>query len=374
MTDTETRLRDYLHTQAATVSDTAQGPGLEPPAHRRHWPVLATAAAIAVVLAVSVTFLTRLSGDTPEPAEPVPTGAPKIPYTVGSTLHDGDRRVRIPKGIDGFVFGRVDGGGWLGSSLPKPGEFQAGVLNPDGTFRVVGPERSGGTTLSPDRKQAAVMHYVGATTGEVVIIDLKSGRIASRTPLSYQPTLLAWNRSGLWMANEGVTTNELLVWPQPGSGRPEHLDAPDFEGGLSGPPDTDTITLSTRNGQDRCLKAGVLHDGAFKVLRQYCDSGPQSYYPLTSPDGRKLVNSQAKLVVDIRSGKTTKLQLPATAEMTDFPSAQFEDANRLILLTTPPQPPNQSRPVPSTMYRCDVRSGECVVLQKDASGITLQQP
>ncbi|GAA3131314.1 hypothetical protein JOF29_007578 [Kribbella aluminosa] len=370
MTDTETRLRDYLQAQATTVPDTAQGPGFEPLARRRHWPVLAAAAAIAVVLAVSVTFLTRLSGDTPQPAEPVPTGPPTIPYTDGTTLHDGGQRVRMPKGLDAFLFGRLDGGGWLAMSTPRPRQFQAAVLNPDGTFRAIGPERSDGNTLSPDRKQVAVMHYLTGTRGEIVIVDIKTGKAVSRTPLSHQPTLLGWNRSGLWMANEGVTTNELMVWPQPGSGRPEHLDAPGFEGGLSAPADTDTIALTTRQGSDRCLKAGVLRDGALKILRQYCDAGPESVYSVMSPDGRNIVNSHAKLVVDVRSGKITKLQLPAADEMTDFPPPQFEDANRLILLSTPPR--NQHKP--PAMYRCDVRSGECAVIQQNATEVTLQEP
>jgi hypothetical protein len=371
MNDTETRLRDYLNTQAATVPHNAQGPGLEPSAHRRHWPVLATAAAIALVLAVSVTFLTRLSSDTPEPAGPVPATAPTIPYTVGTTLHDGDQRVRVPKGIDGFFFGRVDGG-WLGMSLPKPGQFQAGVLNANGTFRLIGPNRADGTTLSPDRKQVAVMHYRSAAQGEIVVVDIKSGKAVSTTPLPYQPTLLGWNQSGLWMSNDTAPTSTLMIWPQPGSGQPQRLDVPGFDGGLNAPADTDTITLSTKNGNDHCLKAGILRDGALKVLRENCEAGPRSLYPLTSPDGRTMVNSHAKIVVDVRSGKITKLQLPAADEMTDFPPAQFEDANQLVLLSTPP--PSQGKPAVPAMYRCDVRSGECAVLQKNASGVTLQQP
>ncbi|GAA1118747.1 hypothetical protein GCM10009630_15640 [Kribbella jejuensis] len=366
MTDTETRLRDYLQTQAATVPDSAQGPGLEPATRRRNWPALAAAATIALVLAVGVSLVTRLSGNAPEPAEPVPTTAPTIPYTVGATLHDGDQRVRIPKGIDGFFFGRVHGG-WLGMSLPEPGQFQAGVLNANGTFRLIGPQRSGGTTLSPDRKQVAVMHYRTATEGDIVIVDIASGKAVSTTPLSYQPTLLGWNRSGLWMANETATTNELLVWPQPGSGRPEHLDAAGFEGALSAPPDTDAIVLTTKTGNDRCLKAAVLRDGALKVLRQYCDADANTLYPVMSPDGRKIVNSRGKVVFDVRSGKTAKLQLPAGDEVTDFPQPQFEDANRLILLSAPPRKP-------PALYRCDVRSGECAVLQKNATGMTLQMP
>ena len=372
MNDTETRLRDYLHTQAATVPDDAHGPGLDEPRHRRHWPVLMAAAAIAAVLVLTATFLTRLSEDMPEPAGPVSTAPPTIPYTAGAMMHDGDQRVRIPKGVDGFFFGRVDGG-WLGGYMPKPGQFQAAVLNANGAFRTIGPQRSGGTTLSPDRKQVAVMHYRSATEGDIVIVDLASGRAVSTTQLPYQPILLGWNQSGLWMSNDGVTTSELMVWRQPGSGQPEHVDFAGFQGGgMSAPAGTDTIALYSKNGDDRCVKAAVLRDDALKILRQYCDAGPEALYPLMSPDGRKMVNSLQKLVVDVRSGKVTKLQLPAAEEMTDFPSAQFEDANQLILLTTPP--PSTRKLTPQTMYRCDVRSGECAVLQKNGAGITLQQP
>ncbi|MGW6282634.1 hypothetical protein [Kribbella sp. NPDC055071] len=372
MTTTETRLRDYFHSQANTIPETAEGPGLESPVRRRPWPVLAAAAAIALVLAVSATYLARFSGDDiPEPAAPVSTAAPTVPYTVGATLYDGGRRVRIPKGVDGFFFGRVDGG-WLAMSLPKPGQFQAGVLGTNGRFRLIGPERSGGTTLSPDRKQVAVMRYRSGTLGEIVIVDVKSGKAVSTTPLSYQPTLLGWNQSGLWMSNDAVTTSALMVWQHPGSGQPQTLALPDFEGGLSAPADTDTVTVSTRHGDDRCLKAGVLSNGAFKVLRQYCDAGPASYYPLTSPDGRRMVNSDANLVVNLRTGKITKLQLPAGQQMNDFPSAQFEDANQLVLTTRPPEPGDPGKK--QSLYRCDVRSGECALLQKDASKITLQEP
>jgi hypothetical protein len=372
MTDTETRLRDFLQSQADTIPETAQGPGLEEPVRRRHWPVLAAAAAIAVVLAVSATYLARFSGDdVPEPAAPVSTAAPKVPYTVGTTLHDGDQQVRIPKGVDGFFFGRIDGG-WLGMSVPNPGHFQAGVLGENGKFRPIGPDRSDGTTLSPDRKQVAVVHYRSTTLADLVIVDIKSGKAVSTTPLTYQPTLRGWNQTGLWMSNETATTSTLMVWQQPGSGQPQTVDLPDFEGGLSAPADTDTITVSTRHGDDRCLKAGVLSNGAFKILRQYCDTGPASYYPLTAPDGRRMVNSDANLVMDLRTGKIIKLQLPAGQQMNDFPPAQFEDANQLILITRPPEPGDPGKK--QSLYRCDVRSGECAVLQKNASKITLQEP
>ena len=145
MTDTETRLRDYLHTTAATVRDNPPGLDLETDGtpHRRRWPVLLAAAAIAIVLVLAASFLTRFSPDRSEPAgppAPVSGEAPRIPYTVSekrvTTLYDGEQKVRVTFPSDGYFRGRV-GGGWLALKMPENRILQAGILLPNGSFRTI---------------------------------------------------------------------------------------------------------------------------------------------------------------------------------------------------------------------------------------------
>jgi hypothetical protein len=392
MNATETRLRDYLHTQAATVPDDAHGPGLDETGHRRHWPVLATAAAIAAILVVTVTFLTRLSPDSsiPVPAGPPPGpvshAAPEVPYTVitGDTLtnlhaelHDGDRTVTIPRGTTGF-YGRVDGG-WLGMTMPAGGRFQAGILYPDGTFRTVGPERSEGPTLSPDRQQVAVIHWLSGAKGEIVVLDVKSGKEVSRSPeLPVRPTKLGWNQRGIWFRVDEIgwpthatqpTQYGLYGW-RPKSDHVTHIDFPRYNGGLAAPAASDVVALTTRRGNNRCLEAGVLRAGAFDEAREYCDVAPASTYPVMSPDGRTVVSSDVKLAIDIRSGKQTRLRLPAATKVIAWPEPVFENVSQVLLVTEPQG--NNRKPVPKQIYRCDVRSGECAVVLKTTE-VTLHE-
>ncbi|NIK61008.1 hypothetical protein [Kribbella shirazensis] len=375
MNDTETRLRDYLQSQAATVPDTAQGPGLDEPRGRQHWPVLATAAAIAAILVLTVTFLTRVAPDKPVPASPVSDAAPKIPYTVYSenALHDGDRKVLLPRGVDGFFHGRVDGG-WLGMQLPGGGQSQVGILRPDGSFRELGPQGSDSPTLSPDRKQVAMLHSLTRPKGSsVVVIDIASGRTVARTAvMTVRPSgLLVWNRAGIWLRTDGPVLASLAVWRPGSGGNPRPVRLAEFDGGLRAAPTGGIVAWTTRRGNNRCLKAGLSSEDGFRQIREYCDVGPESIYPVVSPDGRTMVNSQVRVVVDIETGKVTRLQLPAEAEVTTFPEPVFEDANQLILITNPPG--NQVKTLTQQLYRCDVRSGECALLQT-ATGITLQEP
>ncbi len=258
MTDTETRLRDYLHTQAATVPDDAQGPGLEPAVHRRHWPVLTAAAAIAAVLVLTVTFLTRISSDRTAPVAPpgpVSAAAPKVPYIVyaDNALHDGDQKVRLPKGVDTFS-GRADGG-WLGLQLPMEPRTRVGILQPNGGFRLLGPELSTGPTLSPDRKQVAMVHGLANRQAVVIVVDIASGQEVSRSPvLPVAPAKLVWNQTGIWLRTDEMVLAKLALW-KPGSGSTTPVDVTGFDGGLSAPADGDTVVLSTRSG-DRKLPPG----------------------------------------------------------------------------------------------------------------------
>lgn len=391
MTDTETRLRDYLHTVADTVPDTAHGPGLEPPTRRRHWPVLATAAAIAVVLVVTVTFLTRLSPDDSvtvpagPPPGPVSHAAPEVPYTViagakltefEATLHDGDRTISVPAGTTGF-FGRVDDG-WLGMTHPRGSGSQAAILRPDGTIRALGPEGIELTALSPDRRQIAVIHQLDGAKGELVVVDVKSGKQMSRSPeLPLVPTNLGWNRNGIWYrvdepAQPNKPTEYSLHFWRPKSGHVTDIAFPGYNGGLAVPEASDVVGLTTRRGNNRCLKAGVLRDGAFDEAREYCDVAAAATYPVLSPDGRTMVSSDVKLAIDIESGKQTRLRLPADAEVISWPEPVFENVSQLLLVTEPPG--NNRLPVPRQVNRCDVRSGECAVVLKVSGDVTLHKP
>ncbi|MGW5191361.1 hypothetical protein ACWEOO_19080 [Kribbella sp. NPDC004138] len=393
MTDTETRLRDYLHAQAATVPDDAEGPGPAEPRQRRHWPVVTAAAGIALIVVLTVTFLTRTGPDRsiPVPAGPPPGpvshAAPEVPYTLAGdrakltselndfTLHDGDRTVRLPKGVGGF-FGRVDDG-WLGMNMPAGGGSQAGILKPDGTFRPLGPERIELVTLSPDRRQIAVIHYLDDPKGEIVVVDVESGREVSRSPvLPTRPASLGWNRNGIWFRVDELgdptkrTEYGLYGW-RPKSHQVARITFPGYDGGLAVPAASDVVGLTTRRGNNRCLKAGVLRDGRFELRREYCDVAAAASYPVMSPDGTTIVSSDVKLAIDIASGKRTKLRMPADAEVVSWPEPVFENASQVLLVTRPPG--NQRLPVPQQIYRCDVRSGECVVVLK-TTGATLNKP
>ncbi|RZT27242.1 hypothetical protein EV649_0998 [Kribbella sp. VKM Ac-2569] len=370
MTDTETRLRDYLHTQAATVPDNAQGPGLEPPERRRNWPVLAAAAAIVVVVVLAASLLTR--GDRPDPARrpapPVSGAAPQVPYTVyeENALHDGKQKVRIPKGIDGFFFGRA-GGGWLGQQMSVPGQFRPGILLPNSTFRTLGPDRSGYQVLSPDRKQVAMYHYLSNTRGQVIVVDIQSGKQVAKLPAAAgQPALLGWNQDGLWM-DRGKAG--LVVW-QPASGQQRPVSIAGFDGSAAIPAAAGTIVVSTKADGKRCLKAGALRDDGFKVLRDYCDEGPEHLYPVLSPDGRTMIHSVRAEAIDINTGQVTKLKLQD--RMTDtLPLPVFENGTQLLTLT---ETVAAGGAVHNQLFRCDVTSGECKLLVKNADGWTIHEP
>jgi len=373
MTDTETRLRDYLQAQAATIPSDAEGPGLDEPRHRRHWPVLAAAAAIVVVVVLAASLLTR-SGDDTEPARPPgppgPGTAPQVPYTVDTddALHDGKQVVRIPKGADGYFFGRVAGGGWLGSLMPGVGKFQVGILTPKGTFRIIGPPRSGGQVLSPDRKQVALFHYLSNTRGQVLVFDITTGKQVAQLPAAPgQPDMLGWNQDGLWM---GRGKAGLVVW-QPATGQQRTVSVPGFDGAAAIPPAAGTVVLSAKVDGKRCLKAGALRDDGFKLQQQYCDQGPEQLYPVLSPDGRTMIHSQRSEAIDVTTGRVTKLKLPNKMWDT-LPLPTFENGSYLLTLTDGGA--GEGGKALQQLFRCDVTSGDCKLLVKDANGLQLHTP
>ncbi|MGW7680067.1 hypothetical protein ACWGID_04960 [Kribbella sp. NPDC054772] len=369
MTDTETRLRDYLSAEAATVPDDAEGPGLDLTRRRRHWPVLAAAAAVVVIAVIAASLLTR-SGDNSaparQPAPPVSGAAPELPYMnpATSTLYDGTQKVKLPKGFGNSYFQRV-AGGWMGIRMAKIGAFETGILRPNGTFQQLGPERSDQNTLSPDRKQVAMWHYLSNTKGQVIVVDVQSGRQVAKLPAgSWHPDIVGWNQDGVWMTTGKA---ELIVW-KPSTGAKRTVAIPGFDGSASVPKGAGTIAVSTQAGGKRCLKAGVLREEGFKVLREYCDQGLEHLYPVLSPDGRTMVQGALGVAIDVNTGQVTKLQVPG--RMWDvLPEPAFENGTQLLTLNEA----KDGSQIRNELYRCDVTSGSCKLLIKEADSFTFLQ-
>ncbi|WP_433167418.1 hypothetical protein [Kribbella sp. CA-247076] len=373
MNDTETRLRDYLQATAATVPDTPPGFDLETTSTsaRRRWPVLLAATTIAVVLVLAGSFLTRLGPTEPDPADmPAPaSGPPRVPYTETknrvSTLYDGDQQVPVKFRTDGYFRGRV-GGGWLGLEMPPSRILQVGVLRPNGTFWPVGPPRSESPVASPDGTQIAMVARDADGKGRVLVVDARTRREVASTPVQAGlPPAIGWNKSGIWLSLDAAGSR---VW-QPGSGEPRPIAVPGYLGAGSITAATDTVVLATRDGQNRCLKAGAVRGTTFEIQREYCDQGPEQLYPVLSPDGRAMIHSVQKVAVDIATGKVTKLQLPE--RMLDWPEAVFEDGTHVLALS---ERDGDMGALLRELYRCDVTTGKCTLVKKDASNIYLQQP
>lgn len=373
MTDTETRLRDYLQAEAATVPQTAQGPGLDEPSttHRR-WPILLAAAAIAAVLVLAASFLTRQSADQIAPAGPPvppPTGAPRVPYLIqtstGTTLHDGSQRVVLKERIN-FVSGRV-AGGWL-TSISAPGPAPASILRPDGRFVPVGPEKANFPTLSPDRGQIAVSTAYVGEKGRIVVIDVRTGKqVATTEDLGATPALLGWNQDGIWTSLGGVT-DKVMLW-KPGQDQPRTVAIPGTTGGAVVQANTRTTLVTSVSGKSQCIKAGFVDRGKFTVLRESCSDDPAHPYPVLSPDGRVMVNSVKKEAIDIVTGKVTRLDVPDG--ILDWPEPVFEDATNLLVIN---QREAEHGQLVRSLYRCTVNGGACVLLMKNADELTLQKP
>ncbi|MFD7157762.1 hypothetical protein ACFV9C_24390 [Kribbella sp. NPDC059898] len=390
MNDTENRLRDYLHTQAAdAVPADAHGPGPEfgEPTRARHWPVLLSAAAVVLVLGLAATFLTHLGSGNADPAgRPTnvyaPPGAltadlPKVPYTITknnvSTLYDDGQAVRLPAGVETYFSRRVDGG-WLAQS-DGPGDFKAGVLLQNGTFRQVGPERSDMPTLSPDRTQVAVVHSTAGTDlGQVLVLDLRTGREVSRTPVGSVPLLRGWNKDGIWFSNgehdSPPTIGTLYVW-RPGSGEPQRVSVPGYAGSLDVPAEPGNVVVTTGTIGHECLVAGSLSDGKFVQQRKFCSTSTAAVYPVLAPDGRTMLDTGANQAVDLGTGRTTKFQLPDA--ITAWPEPVFEDAAHVLLLTER-QPKGGHGDILQQLFRCDVTSGACKLVMKDGSNLKLSKP
>jgi hypothetical protein len=390
MNETETRLRDYLQATANTIPDDAESPGLdEPAAHRRHvWPVVLAAAAIAAVLVLTVPLLTRLNNNQPAPA----AGSGEslgIPYILSSgsqrampddksdasdrTLHDGKQTVPMDGSSHG-VDGRA-GGGWLTAMLGKPGASRIGILQPDGAIRPIGPLNAQLFVLSPDHTQVATTVSDGKGKTRTVVLDIKSGKEIAHITLPHQTTMLwDWNKDGIWLAENWKVKVQPSVW-QPTTGQLTTVAVPDFDLGLVAPGGTGTVLVTTRRGDDWCLKAGTLTGGKLSIARESCGTGGRSIYPVLSPDGRTIINTEQKVAIDVATGKVTKLGL--TEDLSGFPQPVFEDATHLLVAPLQ-QPSSAVSPLPTKasedqggirplvtssrqVYRCDVTTGACKV-------------
>ncbi|GAB3829211.1 hypothetical protein [Kribbella italica] len=397
MNDTETRLRDYLHTKAATVPDGAEPPGLdEAAARKRHlWPVVLAAAAIGAILVLTVPFLTRL-GDKTDPAKPAPALA--VPYTLSildsegsgtKTLHDGKTAVQVPNDVFSLS-SRVDGG-WAGTvSVPRTGGGNAqriGVLRPDGTFRAFGPKDTNYLAVSPDRRQLATAEPLGGGKTRIATYDVASGRQVAAVMVPHQTSIVyGWNKNGIWFAQDYKVGAQPLVW-QPSTGRLIQLSVRGFDLRLIAPPNADRVMLVTRVKQGAwCIQAARLAGSGLVVDREHCGTGGRAIYPDFSADGSTILDVDQNLVVDVATGRKTKLQLPGPLEMLASTASDgsghvlVEFGHRMLGgeprrgLTPPPSGaltpnPSSRTPVPNAgrlvpegggeVYRCDLGTGAC---------------
>jgi hypothetical protein len=376
MTDTETRLRDYLQTKAATVPDDAEPPGLdEPVARRRIWPVLAAAATIAAVLAVPV--VSKLTAEPPPSVQPAAKPGLRVPYAVMAnpvTLHDGEVTVRLDDTMTSFRdSARVDGG-WVILHQDKQFRgYRLGLLRPTGTVTPFGPAAAFGFAVSPDHRQVVTVTPAGAGKAHLVILDVATGNEVERRELpSGELTPVGWNKEGVWLIAEYSSKVLPVVW-KPGADQFTQLQVEDYGANLFVGSTSDRVMAVTKKGSTTCLKAGSARDGELDVDAEYCAGTTAQGYAGFSPDGATIVNLDRRTVVT--GGRTTKLALP-TGNLMAPPV--FEDATHLLAqiraeggaVTTPRSSPQQ------VFYRCDVTTGACeAVYTAPADGwVRLGQP
>ncbi|MEU8224274.1 hypothetical protein [Kribbella sp. NPDC048915] len=379
MTDTETRLHDYFQTQADTVPDTAEGPGLAvpggtEPTRSRRWPVLLAAAAVAGALALTATVLSGVTDREPSVAGipsassvPVPAGKPLIPYAVTvqnnpdnpldtwwATIHDGDRTVKNP-GVQGDVLARVDGGWLVTTGYPDPAKSQAAVVSPSGQVRPLGPLGAGYPVVSPDGRQIAVpLSKSGAPSGEVVVVDVKSGdEVARVTVTTPNLELIGWNKDGVWMNPHSPDARPVTVW-QPGPSN-EVRTVGNLEGEIVVARGTGTVVqLTNKGGRKYCANAATLGAKGLEIKREYCfdarttEGNVVAPYVALSPDGMTMVLS-TQVAVDVATGQVSSLTLPAKARLAG--GGVFENPANVVVI--------DDAQAEQKMFRCAVASGEC---------------
>ncbi|TDD48209.1 hypothetical protein E1263_33635 [Kribbella antibiotica] len=398
MNDTESRLRDYLDTKAATVPSNAQGPGLlaESTSRRPVWPILATAASVAAVLAITATVLTHVGPDKADPAgkpAPLTDAAPTVPYTLTTginfkgTVHDGSRSVRLPKELRPVV-ARV-AGGWLTEYYVQEApsvDPHVGILKTDGTFKRLGPKRALGPRLSPDGRQVAMSTYPAGPTARILIYDISSGaEVHSIRPPSNMAGPVGWNPDGIWLdSGDPFSKDRLYLW-KPGEAAARPIQVPSGFDGIETTPNSNIVVLTKRPErtaptpgqsfattkaeppQEHCIQAGVLKGNAIEVQRESCSQGVRGPFPVLSPDGGKVLNVTDKLTIDVATGKTTKLDVPDQIE--NYPTPVFEDATKVLVVSK-----TEDGKGPQRLYRCEATTGECKLLQTEKNDqITLAE-
>ena len=387
MNDTETRVRDYLHAKAGTVPDSAHGPGLEldttGTSTRRGWvPIALAAAGIAAVLTLAVPFLHGLAKpDQPSVAThptpgPLPTGAPRIPYTITDpnsnpdnpldtwwfVLHDGGKTVKNP-GLKGNVVARTDGGWLADTGYPDPDKSQIVVVSPGGQVRPIGPLGADGPRVSPDGRQIAVADSkYGRTDNRVVVVDIRTGKeVTSLTVKTPNLELLGWNKDGIWMHEHAPNAVPVKVW-QPGSKDLRTVGT--FNDQIEVTRTSGTVLkTSYKSDGTSCVTAATPGDKGLDVKREYCFKAPVAApYLSLSPDGATMTISNIGVAVDIATGKVTKMRLPATSKW--WERALFEDPANIIV--------NDA----DRLFRCAVATGECkqVAVAKPSGTIQLVRP
>ncbi|MFI5693429.1 hypothetical protein ACIA58_16400 [Kribbella sp. NPDC051586] len=390
MTDTETRLRDYLHTKADTVPDSAHGPGLEldstGTSTRRRWvPMAVAAAGIAAVLTLAVPYLHGLSKpDQPAvaglpAAGPVSTGAPRIPYAITDpnsnpdnpldtwwyVLHDGAQTVKNP-GLKGNVVARTEGG-WLATTgYPDPDKSQIVVISPSGKVRPIGPLGADQPWVSPDGRQIAVaVSKYGRAENRVVVVDIRTGKeVSSLTVKIPNLDLMGWNKDGIWMHEHSPDAVPVKVW-QPGSKDVRTVGS--FSDRLEMTRTTGTMAQITYKGGKTCIVAATLGAKGLDVKREYCfKSLTAAPYVTVSPDGSTMTINTIGVAVDIATGKATKLRLPAGTKW--FEDGVFEDQDNVIVV--------DEAGAAQKLFRCSVATGECkqVAIVKPDATIRQVQP
>jgi hypothetical protein len=386
MNDTENRLRDYLHTKAADVPNSAHGPGLELDATgtstRRGWvPMALAAASIGAVLILAVTFLNSLGGNQPSPAAqptgPLSAEAPRLPYAITlannpdnpldswwATIHDGKETVKNP-GLKGNLVARL-GEGWLVTSgYADPKKSQAVIVSKDGKTRPIGPLGADTPAISPDGKQLAFMvGPYGAKDSQVVVVNVDDGKEVSRLRIP-TPMLssFGWNKAGIWMYANNADRTPTYLW-QPGS--PEARKLPDLGSEIALASGSDTFGYSTPNGKaGYCAKAATLSASGPEVKQQYCSDKAALHNISLSPDGGTMVVGGPWVAADVASGRKIALKLPAGLVGTS--PVAFENATDLLVLGLVPDK-TPTKPTAQTIYRCRVTTGECKSLVTEKPG------
>ncbi|TDO44737.1 hypothetical protein EV643_115239 [Kribbella sp. VKM Ac-2527] len=372
MTDTETRLRDYLQSQADTIPDTSQPPDLDlgRQSPRRLWPILAAAAAIGAVLILTVPLLTGLTRQDQKPADkPAALGVPYVLIDKEQVLHDREQTVPIPSDHGSLNVSEQVSGGWATTWMDRPGGTSfVGILRPDGKITSIGPANALGVQASPDGSQVVTSVPNGKGGSRLVVLDVATGReLASQTVPYAMVGLLGWNKNGIWLHEDYAPTTTPVLW-DPTTGTVTEVKMPGYAHGLSAPAASDRILVTTRTGEAWCLKTGRLTDGKLAVDREYCGTGGPHNYPALSPDGQTIVDSARKKVIDVETGKVTNLRVDG--EMPGWPQPVFEDDTHLLVLTrgsgdvvetsvTPGVGRLEPASVRHTVYRCDVTTGSC---------------